>query len=198
MPRSASHDDMRAAITAIATKLDEHNSAIGEVWEARHLSERIKMMEQDLKENSKATIRSEALIENLFAPLVKEHTAKLDTCLHYIASSSHVAASVAKLGDKIDALGKSLNGIEKEQVSAAEKFEAHDHRDKEIEVVVHRIDARVTVLEQHKMTADTTAKVKKTLVARMTWWKSPIAKGIAAVLLATAGLITAYATLISK
>lgn len=195
--RSASYEDIRVAITAIASKVDEHNDAIGEVWESRHFARRLVDIEKDLKENSRVSLRSQVLLEEFFAPLVKEQTAKLETCLHYISASSHVAKSVADLGEKIDEQSKTLHAIEKEQVAAAEKFDAHDLRDKEIEKVVHRIDARVVVLEQYKMTTDTTAKVTK-LVARATWWKSPIAKGLAAVLVATAGLITAYATLLAK
>jgi len=184
-------DELGLKLAAHDAQLRVLTEATAQVWDARHLGKRMDAVEVELRDNTRSTIRTEALVEELLGPLVHNHTAKLDTCLHYIASSSHVSATLGTLGDKLDDLNGALSSIRTDQATAAERFEAHDLRDQAIEKVVHSIDQRVQSLEQRNDVQDATSKLRK-LVARSNWWRSPIAKAGAAVLTALAAAITAY------
>lgn len=151
------------------------------------LSRRLAVVEAELKDNTRSTIRMEALLESFLGPLVKEQSAKLDTCLHHIAASSHIGANVQAMGAQLVEIGTRFNRIDKAQGEAAIRFEEHDARDLEIHALAKETAARVGVVEQKLAIADNTAKVRK-LVARPQWWRAAWVKAIG---LAVAGTIAA-------
>lgn len=189
--RTPSPDEVHNTLRAMEAQLRTHTAALGEVWEARHLAEKVKSIETELKDNTRSTIRMEAVLGELVVPQVKEQMVKINECLHHLAAGSHVSASIQSLGEKLDDLNASLGGIRTEQATAAERFEAHDLRDREIEKSVHSINQRVGALEQAKAIGEATGKVKRQ-ATRSLWLKSPLVKAASAVLLAIAGAITTY------
>ena len=153
------------------------------------LTKRMDQVETDLKANTRSTVRSEALLE-ILGGHIDAQTAKLETCLHYIAASSHVAASVAGLGEKIDTFGPWFAAIDTAQRVAAVRFEEHDKRDQEIEATVGRIETRVGALEQ----TDKTAKISKALIAKHNKWRPRLIKAVGGAVIAGLG---ALATLLA-
>lgn len=154
------------------------------------LSRRVASIELELKDNTRSTIRMEALLESFLGPLVKEQSAKLDTCLHHISASSHIGANVQAMGAKLDGFGVELAAIKTEQQLAAERFEAHDARDLEIHALARETAGRIGAVEQQLAIADNTARVRKQAgkSAAVRLWL-PVTKGIGAVLIAVAAAI---------
>jgi hypothetical protein len=177
--RTPTPDDVRE-------KLNELTDAVGRVWGVRDVDKRLDRMQDELGQNTRSTVRMEAVVDQMVLPALKEQMAKLDTCLHHLAASSHIAASVVQLGQKLDAFGGRFAAIEKAQGEAAIRFEEHDARDEQIAARVAHIEQDVGELKQARTVADTTAKVKKQTGIRPWWFSS---KGVAAVAVAIAGAI---------
>lgn len=169
----------------IERKVNELVDATSRTWGARDVDQRISRLETELKDNTRSTVRMEAVLGELVVPTIKEQMAKLDTCLHHIAASTHLAASVVVLGNKIDGHGARFDGIEKEQAIAAERFDAHDKRDEEIHEVAKDAVRRIVLVEKRLSIADTTAKIRKAILP---WWRADWVKRIG---IAIAGAITA-------
>jgi hypothetical protein len=185
--RTPTPDDGR--FDRIERKVNELVDATGRTWGARDVDQRIGKIELELNDNTKSTIRMEAVLGELVVPTIKEQMAKLDTCLHHIASSSHLAASVVAIGSKLDGIGARFDGIEKKQAIAAEKFEAHDARDGEIHEVAKDAVRRITLVEKRLAIHDTTAKIRKAI---MPWWKADWVKAIGLAVAAAITAATAY------
>lgn len=180
-------DDWNARLDAHEAQIRDLTSAVQETWPARHIEDEVKQIRTELSDNTRSTIRMEAVLDELVVPHMKDQMAKLDTCLHHIAASSHLAATVISLGEKIDAFAPQIAAIESEQKIAAQKFGEHDKRDQEMSLVVNDTRARVIALEQAKAVAEETGKVRKLVARQRSWWLS--AKGVATVAAAIAAAI---------
>ena len=185
--RTPTPDDGR--FDRIERKVNELVDATSRTWGARDVDQRIDRLEKELKDNTRSTVRMEAVLGEMVVPHVKEQMAKLDTCLHHIASSSHLAAAVVVLGTKIDSHGARFDGIEKEQAIAAEKFDAHDQRDEEIHEVAKDAVRRIVLVEKRLAISDTTAKIRKAILP---WWRADWVKAIGLAVAAAITAATAY------
>ena len=185
--RTPTPDDGR--FDRIERKVNELVDATGRTWGARDVDQRISRLETELKDNTKSTVRMEAVLGELVVPTIKEQMAKLDTCLHHIASSSHLAANVVALGTKLDGIGKRFDGIEKEQAIASEKFDAHDARDLEIHALARDNATRLATVEKRLAIADSTARIRKAI---MPWWRADWVKAIGLAVAAAITAATAY------
>lgn len=190
--RTPTPDELRLELDALRAHQTVLTDAVERVWDARHMTKRMDAVELDLKSNTRSTIRMEAVLAELVVPQIKETMAKLDLCVHHMAAGGHVASSVTALGAKLDDLRTAIGVVTLEQATAAERFDAHDARDREIEKAVRSIDKRVDVLEQRNDVAAGKAAGKALVKKEKTsspWSKLKKALVGAAVAGATAGLV---------
>ncbi len=185
--RTPTPDEVRR----LETKVNELVDATARTWGARDVDKRLDRMQDDLADNTRSTIRMEALLDGLLGPLVKEQQAKLDMCMHHIAASSHQATAIISLGSKLDTVADRLSSIEVVQRAAAERFDAHDARDREFYALASHQGQRISALEQRQTVTDATAKIRR-MASRRAWWFS--AKGVGVV---AAALAAAVATVIA-
>ncbi len=183
-------------LDAIETQVRTLTDGVGEVWDARGISRRMDRVEVELRDNTKSTVRTEAVLTEMVVPAVKDMMAKVDTCMHHIAASSHLAANVAQLAEKVDSGIEKLNKIEAEQKTAAERFEIHDQRDREFHTRIENNATRLTAVEGRLAIVDNTAalerKAKEDKLAErvskaasvVPWYRT--AKGMTAVITALA------------
>lgn len=168
-------------------KINELARAVATVWPARHDGDRLDRLESKIDAYTQSVARTEATAAGAW-DAVKQLMPKLDVLVQQSARSEQMAACVLSMDAKMDAFAERFATIDTAQAVAAERFEAHDKRDQEIEKAVGRIDQRVAALEQRAVVGDATAKVKRQAAAR-SWWFS--AKGVSTVVAAVAAAVAA-------
>ncbi len=187
-----------ARVDTLEDQVRELTSAIGNVWEARDVPRRMDAFERELKDNTKSTTRMEVMLNEMLLPMMKDTQGRVNEAMHHVAASSHMVSSVNKLAEKLDTVGQNvgarLSAIEAEQKVAAERFEAHDQRDREFHAKITSNESRISKVEERLAIRDNTDKIKTTTkAAPRSWWYS--AKGVSTVLgalsLAIAGVIAA-------
>ena len=179
-PRTPTPDDLR-------DKVNELARAVATVWPARHDGDRLDRLEGKIDAYTQSVARTEATAAGAW-DAVKQLMPKLDVLVQQSARSEQMAVCVLAMDAKLDEFTTRFATIDTAQAVAAERFEAHDARDREIEKAVGRIDQRVAVLEQRAVVGDATAKVKRQAAAR-SWWFS--AKGVSTVVAAVAAAVAA-------
>lgn len=193
LPRTVTGDNkLDVRLDTIEQQTRELTDAMADVWGARDVDKRLDRMRDDLAQNTRSTVRMEAVLGELVVPTIKETMAKLDTCMHHLAASSHLAATVATIVEKLDGHGGRFGSIEQAQATAAVRFDEHDKRDQEMAAAVNLIRADVDELKQARAVDDNTNKVTKMVAKQRSWWFS--AKGVSTVIAAVvAGVVAIIA-----
>ena len=173
-----------------------HNQLAEATWSVRHLPGQVDKMDRTLEKIderldrfAERVVRAEDEGHNAW-DAAKQTMPKLDAILTQLGEVKRLADGVERTSASIEAQNKRLTAVETEQQLAAQRFEAHDQRDKEIEATVGRIEKDVAALKTAREVDGETAKVKKQVASLRPWWRSP--KGMTTVI---AGVAAAFGTI---
>lgn len=198
-------DTPPAARTATVDRIDieirelrqRHNDLAEATWSVRHLPETIAKMDRTVENIDK---RLDGFAERVVRAEDEGRAAwdhskqlmpKLDTILTQLGEVKRLADGVEKTGSAVEAQNARLTAVETEQKLAAQRFEEHDKRDKEIEASVGEIKRDVAALKTARAVEGETAKAKRLIAASTRpWWRSP--KGMTTVI---AGVAAAFGTI---
>lgn len=198
-PRTATVDRIDIEMRELRQR---HNELAEATWSVRHLPETIAKVDRTVE---KIDGRLDGLAERVVRAEDKGEAAwnhskeimpKLDIILGKLGDVGRLAEGVDKANASIEAQNERLTAVETEQQLAAQRFEAHDQRDKEIEATVGRIERDVAALQTARAIEDQTARIQKRIAKARSWWFS--AKGVSTVIAAIAAAAVAITAAIYR
>lgn len=188
LPRTPTPDDVR-------DKLNELTEAVGRVWDARNVCDRLDKIETKLDGWAQTATRNDELVNKVLWPRTQAEMARNDELSQRLSAAERVADSLDRVSLKLDGFADRIGKVEHATSSLASDLAATTAQSRDTAARVSHNTTRIEKLEKRRAADTRELDMHR---ASQKWWRRHAGKALVGVLVAigsaVGGALAAYLT----